>query len=246
LVGAAGAAGSALFFCARGPLQSSKIHSRSEEETGVAHTSAVNQSATASNEHFFGIGVNMTRVCCPRCGSDQISAHKEGYSAGGGCAGFLLVGPLGLLLGAGSKKVNVTCLKCGKQWPAGHPRQARETALGCLLLMGIAIAIVIYAASRTRDSHPGAPSPAAASAPATDAAQSPSGEPAELPTPPAPKPSHSMRTWTSSDGKTLEAQFLSSTYGTVALKKPDGTVVKVPIERFGEQDQKFIRNGARE
>ena len=71
-------------------------------------------------------------------------------------------------------------------------------------------------------------------------------ESADAPTPSAETPKHKMRIWTSSDGKSLEAQFLSYAYGTVVLKKADGTVVKVPIERFGEQDQVFIRKGARE
>lgn len=57
------------------------------------------------------------------------------------------------------------------------------------------------------------------------------------------KPRHEMRTWTSTDGRTLEGQFMWHANGTVALKKPDGTVVKVPLERFSEGDQEYARTG---
>jgi hypothetical protein len=60
------------------------------------------------------------------------------------------------------------------------------------------------------------------------------------------EPKHRMRIWTSADGKTLEAQFLWYANGTVALKKPDGTTVKLPMERFSEPDQIFIHQGAKE
>jgi hypothetical protein len=60
------------------------------------------------------------------------------------------------------------------------------------------------------------------------------------------EPERKMRVWTSNDGKTIEAQFLWYANGTVALKKPDGTTVKVPIDRFGEADQTFIHQGAKE
>ncbi len=59
-------------------------------------------------------------LTCPQCGSTQISAGKKGFGLGKAAAGGLLVGPVGLLGGfIGSKKVMVTCLKCGFSWKAG-------------------------------------------------------------------------------------------------------------------------------
>lgn len=58
--------------------------------------------------------------CCPYCGSTYLTANKRGYSAGKGAAGFFFFGGLGLALGgSGSNKVLVTCMSCGRQFPAG-------------------------------------------------------------------------------------------------------------------------------
>ena len=60
-----------------------------------------------------------TKVVCPKCGSEQISANKKGFSGGKAAAGLLIPG--GLLWGFhGSKKVIITCLACGKQFNAGE------------------------------------------------------------------------------------------------------------------------------
>ena len=60
------------------------------------------------------------QVKCPKCGSTQLSADKKGFGLGKAAGGALLLGPVGLLGGLiGSKKVMITCLKCGKQWKAG-------------------------------------------------------------------------------------------------------------------------------
>ncbi|SHO50103.1 hypothetical protein [Desulfopila aestuarii] len=56
-------------------------------------------------------------IKCPKCGSTQISAGKEGYNAVAGTIGAVALGPLGLLVGglqAGHHR-NV-CLKCGHKW----------------------------------------------------------------------------------------------------------------------------------
>jgi tellurium resistance protein TerD len=59
-------------------------------------------------------------VKCPRCGSTQISSGNKGFGLGKAAAGGLLLGPVGLLGGlVGSKKIMVTCLKCGHKWEAG-------------------------------------------------------------------------------------------------------------------------------
>ncbi|EPY2274500.1 hypothetical protein ACXAUS_003399 [Clostridium sporogenes] len=52
-------------------------------------------------------------VCCPKCGSTQITANKKGFSVGkavllGGIGGFI-----------GKNKIEITCLKCGYSWKAG-------------------------------------------------------------------------------------------------------------------------------
>lgn len=41
-------------------------------------------------------------IKCPRCGSDQVSANKKGWS--------LTTGAIGM------NKIRITCLKCGKQF----------------------------------------------------------------------------------------------------------------------------------
>lgn len=61
-------------------------------------------------------------VKCPRCGSDQLTAQKKGFSAGKAALGAVAVGGLGLLAGGhGSGGVVITCLACGLQWPPGRP-----------------------------------------------------------------------------------------------------------------------------
>lgn len=65
----------------------------------------------------------------------------------------------------------------------------------------------------------------------------------EFPKLEAPKPQHQTRTWTSTDGHTVEAQFVWHTNGTVALKRADGTVIKVPLEKFSEPDRQYARTG---
>lgn len=56
-------------------------------------------------------------VRCPRCNSSQITASQKGFGLGKAAAGGLLLGPVGLLGGFfGSRKIVITCLKCGHQW----------------------------------------------------------------------------------------------------------------------------------
>lgn len=58
-----------------------------------------------------------SEVRCPQCGSNQIYADKKGFVLGKAAAGGLLLGPVGLLGGMlGSKKIIITCLKCGHKW----------------------------------------------------------------------------------------------------------------------------------
>ncbi len=60
-------------------------------------------------------------IRCPKCNSTQITAGKKGFGLGKAAAGGILLGPIGLLGGLiGSKKVKITCLKCGHTWKAGQ------------------------------------------------------------------------------------------------------------------------------
>ena len=59
-------------------------------------------------------------------------------------------------------------------------------------------------------------------------------------------PSKPCRTWTDSTGKyRIVAEFVSYGVGTVTLKKLDGTVVKLPMDRLADADQKWIRDRGR-
>lgn len=59
-------------------------------------------------------------IRCPKCGSNQITAQKKGYGLGNAAIGGVLLGPVGLLGGfVGSKKILITCLRCGHSWTPG-------------------------------------------------------------------------------------------------------------------------------
>lgn len=58
-----------------------------------------------------------TPITCPKCNSAQLNSDKKGFGALKAIGGGLILGPVGLLAGfAGSKKIVLTCLKCGHQW----------------------------------------------------------------------------------------------------------------------------------
>jgi hypothetical protein len=60
-------------------------------------------------------------IRCPKCGSSQITANKQGYKVGRAVGvGLLTFGIGGLVAGAiGAGNVNITCLNCGNTWRAG-------------------------------------------------------------------------------------------------------------------------------
>lgn len=60
-------------------------------------------------------------ICCPFCGSTQITANKKGFGVGKAAAGAILTGNIiGASAGMiGSNKIIITCLKCGKQFSPG-------------------------------------------------------------------------------------------------------------------------------
>jgi tellurium resistance protein TerD len=56
-------------------------------------------------------------VKCPKCGSNQITAGKKGFSLGKAAGGILLTGGIGALAGLhGSNNVEAICLSCGSKW----------------------------------------------------------------------------------------------------------------------------------
>ncbi len=58
---------------------------------------------------------------CPKCLSTSLTAQKKGFGFGKAAAGAITVGGLGLLAGGiGSKKIEVTCLKCGHKFTPGR------------------------------------------------------------------------------------------------------------------------------
>lgn len=61
------------------------------------------------------------KLKCPKCSSEQLTADRKGFGVGKALVGAFLTGGVGLLAGViGSKKVRITCLKCGKKWTAGE------------------------------------------------------------------------------------------------------------------------------
>ena len=65
-------------------------------------------------------------VRCPKCNSNQLTSNQKGFSAGKAIGGAFLTGGVGLLAGfIGSKKVLITCLKCGKNFNAGEGKIVR-------------------------------------------------------------------------------------------------------------------------
>ena len=59
-------------------------------------------------------------IKCPKCGSAQLTANQKGFGIGKAAIGGILTGGIGLLGGfIGSKKVKITCLKCGNSWKPG-------------------------------------------------------------------------------------------------------------------------------
>lgn len=84
------------------------------------------------------------------------------------------------------------------------------------------------------------PIPVEPSAEEMETAESPAQ--AELP-PSVPTPSESeYRTWTDASGKfQVEAEFVSYAMGLVKLRKRDGAIITLPLEKLSEADQGWVR-----
>jgi ribosomal protein S27E len=68
------------------------------------------------------------KVTCPKCGSDQITSSKKGFSGKKAVAGAVLTGGIGILAGTlGSNKIKCTCLACGNTFAAGQGKVVYES-----------------------------------------------------------------------------------------------------------------------
>ena len=64
-------------------------------------------------------------ILCPKCGSNQLSANKKGFSGKKAVAGAVLTGGIGVLAGTiGSNKVRITCLACGHVFKPGEDQKS--------------------------------------------------------------------------------------------------------------------------
>lgn len=65
----------------------------------------------------------------------------------------------------------------------------------------------------------------------------------QSPQPPRPKPEPpAMRTWTDTTGEhRVEAEFAGLVSGTVKLRKTDGRIIELPLEKLSQADQQWIR-----
>jgi len=84
-------------------------------------------------------------VCCPVCGSTQITAMRRVYDPGCGCLGLLLFSWIGLLLGfLNGNRVDMVCSRCGHTWEPGKPDRGRPllSGCGCLLVILLVLALL--------------------------------------------------------------------------------------------------------
>ena len=72
------------------------------------------------------------QVCCPVCGSTQVSAQKKGFGMGKALTGGALIGAFGLLAGLfGGNSVLITCLSCGHRFRPGAKRLIMKSIVKC-------------------------------------------------------------------------------------------------------------------
>jgi formylglycine-generating enzyme required for sulfatase activity len=48
------------------------------------------------------------------------------------------------------------------------------------------------------------------------------------------------RTWTSADGRTIQARFIDEKKDTVRIRRTDGRVFNIPLDNLSEEDQKYV------
>jgi len=66
-------------------------------------------------------------IRCSKCGSNQVTADKKGFSGKKAVVGAALTGGIGLLAGTiGSNKIKITCLSCGHEFKPGEDAAGME------------------------------------------------------------------------------------------------------------------------
>lgn len=119
---------------------------------------AYDNSMTQQNEDYsqYG-GVVASRLCCPNCGNPHLQITTEtstvttgsNYSAGKGCLGYLIFGPLGLLCGTCGQGQQTTstnttycvCPSCGNKF-RNPDEQQKAIASSKKITIGVLIATV--------------------------------------------------------------------------------------------------------
>lgn len=96
--------------------QESKKLLKEEAEKIMASNPVVNDKPKVNNTIK-----NEKVVCCPKCGSTQLTANKKGFSLGKALVGGIALVPIaGVATGMiGKNKIIITCLNCGKQFKPG-------------------------------------------------------------------------------------------------------------------------------
>jgi formylglycine-generating enzyme required for sulfatase activity len=51
-----------------------------------------------------------------------------------------------------------------------------------------------------------------------------------------------IRTWTSADGRTIEARFIDEKKGKVRIRRTDGRVFNIPLDNLSEEDRKYVES----
>ncbi len=93
----------------------------------------------------------MSEILCPKCGSNQITANKKGFSGKKAVVGAVITGGIGLLAGTiGSNKVKITCLSCGHVFKPGQGVKSQEefkkknANAGCMVIVLLFFAIGMF------------------------------------------------------------------------------------------------------
>lgn len=94
----------------------------------------------------------MSKIVCPKCGSDQITSNKKGFSGKKAIGGAILTGGVGLLAGTlGSNKVKITCLACGNEFKPGEGKIIYEGSNQGNISNDIHPADVIFITNRIKE-----------------------------------------------------------------------------------------------
>jgi hypothetical protein len=78
------------------------------------------KTADAIEEDSVSSGYDPAAIHCPKCQSTHVTAQKQGFGLGKAAVGGVLTGGVGLLGGfIRSRKIYLTCLKCGHKFKPG-------------------------------------------------------------------------------------------------------------------------------